>query len=70
MEEKSYKCGICLDKKESMEWAEIGGIHIAEGNGDLFQYSCLGIPWTEEPGRLQSTGSQRVRHDIVTKQQQ
>ena len=24
------------------------------------------IPWTEEPGRLQSTGSQRVRHDWVT----
>ena len=23
------------------------------------------IPWTEEPGRLQSTGSQRVRHDLV-----
>ena len=21
------------------------------------------IPWTEEPGRLQSMGSQRVRHD-------
>ena len=21
------------------------------------------IPWTKEPGRLQSTGSQRVRHD-------
>ena len=21
------------------------------------------IPWMEEPGRLQSTGSQRVRHD-------
>ena len=21
------------------------------------------IPWTEEPGRLQSKGSQRVRHD-------
>ena len=21
------------------------------------------IPWTEQPGRLQSTGSQRVRHD-------
>ena len=27
------------------------------------------IPWTEEPGRLQSTGSQRVRHDLATKQQ-
>ena len=24
------------------------------------------IPWREEPGRLQSTGSQRVRHDWVT----
>ena len=24
------------------------------------------IPWTEEPGRLQSTGLQRVRHDWVT----
>ena len=23
------------------------------------------IPWTEEPGRLQSMGSQRVRHDRV-----
>ena len=24
---------------------------------------ALRIPWTEEPGGLQSTGSQRVRHD-------
>ena len=24
------------------------------------------IPWTEEPGRLQSMGSQRVGHDLVT----
>ena len=24
-------------------------------------------PWTKEPGRLQSMGSQRVRHDWVTK---
>jgi len=28
------------------------------------------IPWTEEPGGLQSMGSQRVRHDLVTKHQQ
>ena len=28
------------------------------------------IPWTEEPGGLQSIGSQRVGHDLVTKQQQ
>ena len=24
------------------------------------------IPWTQEPGRLQSMGSQRVRHDRAT----
>ena len=28
------------------------------------------ILWAEEPGGLQSTGLQRVRHDLVTKQQQ
>ena len=28
------------------------------------------IPWTEEPGGLQSRGSQRVRHNIATKEQQ
>ena len=27
------------------------------------------IPWTEEPGGLQSLGSQQVRHDVATKQQ-
>ena len=32
----------------------------AERNGNPFQYSCLKIPWTEEPGRLQSIGLQRV----------
>ena len=32
------------------------------GSGTPLQYSCLKIPWTEEPGRLQSTGPQRVRH--------
>ena len=26
--------------------------------------------WTEEPNRLQSMGSQRVRHDLATEQQQ
>ena len=27
------------------------------------------IPWMEEPGGLQSMGSRRVRHDLVTEQQ-
>ena len=28
------------------------------------------IPWTEEAARLQSTGCQRLGHDLATKQQQ
>ena len=28
------------------------------------------IPWTEEPGGLQSMGLQRVGHNLATKQQQ
>ena len=28
------------------------------------------ILWTEEPGRVQSMGLQRVRRDLATKQQQ
>ena len=27
------------------------------------------IPWTEEPGGIQSMGSQRAGHDLVAKQQ-
>ena len=29
-----------------------------EGNGKPLPYSCLGNPWREEPGVLQSMGSQ------------
>ena len=32
------------------------------GNGNPFQYSCLGNPMTENPGRLQYIGFQRVGH--------
>ena len=34
-----------------------------EGNGNPLQYYCLEISWTEEPCRLQSMGSQRVKHN-------
>ena len=30
------------------------------GNGNPLQYSCLKMPWTEEPGGLQSMGLPRV----------
>ena len=37
------------------------------GNGNPLQYSCWRIPWTEEPGRLWSIGSQRLRPPRETK---
>ena len=43
------------------------GRSLGGGNGNPLQYSCLEIPWTEEPGRLQSMGLQRVRHNSTTK---
>ena len=33
------------------------------GNGNPLQYLAWEIPWTEEPGGLQSMGSQRVEHN-------
>ena len=33
------------------------------GNGNPFQYSRLKNLWTEEPGGLQSTELQRVKHN-------
>ena len=38
---------------------------LGEGNGTPLQYSCWKIPWTEEPGRLQSMGSLQVRHKFT-----
>ena len=41
------------------------GISPGEGHGSSTHSSLLAwrIPWTEEPGGLQSIGSHRVRHD-------
>ena len=37
-----------------------------EGNGNHSSTLAWKIPWTEEPCRLQSMGSQRVGHDGAT----
>ena len=40
---------------------------------EMATHSCIPaweIPWTEEPGGLQSMGLQIVRHNLATKQQQ
>ena len=39
---------------------------LQKGIATHFSILAWRIPWTEEPGRLQSMGSQRVRHDWVT----
>ena len=39
---------------------------LGRSSGEYWDYSSIiawEIPWTEEPGRLQSMRSQRVRHD-------
>ena len=44
-----------------------------EGNGKMVTHSAIlawEIPETEEPGRLESMGSQRVGRHLATKQQQ
>jgi len=37
-----------------------------ERNGNPLQYSCLRIPWTEEPGGLQSMGLQSRTYTHLT----
>ena len=39
---------------------------LEEGMATHFSILAWRIPWTEEPGGLQSMGLQRVRHNLVT----
>ena len=51
-------------RMEGMQVQSLGQIVLLEK--EMATHSSIlawEIPWTEEPGGLQSTGSQRVRHD-------
>ena len=61
--EPTYQCRRC----RFTPW--VGKIP-REGNGTHSSILVWEIPWTEEPGGLQSMGSQRVGHDLETKKQQ
>ena len=37
----------------------LGRCH-GEGNGNPLQYSCLGIPWTEDPGGYNPEGCKEL----------
>ena len=45
------------------EPGSIPGLRRSPGEGNHSSILAWRIPWTEEPGRLQSMGSQRVRHN-------
>ena len=51
--------GDVRDKVSMLESGRVPG----EGHDNPLQYSCLENPWVEDPGGLQSIGSQRIRHD-------
>ena len=48
----------------SIPW--VGKIPLGKGMATQSSILAWRIPWTEEPAALQSTGSQRVRHDSAT----
>ena len=63
--ESAGQCGR-QTRVGSLDWEDPLGEDMATHSSIL----AWEIPWTEEPGGLESVGSQRVRHDLVTKQQQ
>ena len=60
-------CGLEVKASTSNEGdpGSIPGLGRSPGEGMVTHSSILAwiIPWMEKPGRLQSTGSQRVGHD-------
>ena len=49
--------------QEIQAWSLGWGDPLEEGKATLFHIFAWRVPWTEEPGELQSIGSQRVGHD-------
>ena len=47
----------------AMQETWVGKIPLEKGMSTYSSMLAWRIPWTEEPGGLQSMGSQRVRHD-------
>ena len=51
----------------AMQETQVQSLHqedsLEEGMATHSSILAWEVPWTEEPGRLQSTGSQKVGHD-------
>ena len=54
--------------QETQVWSLGREDPLEEGMATQSNILAWRIPWTEEPGRLESVVLQRVRHDLVTKQ--
>ena len=48
----------------SLQWEDA----LEKEMGTQSSIHAWGIPWTDEPGGLQSMALQRVRHDLATEQ--
>ena len=60
------KCQVQERQVPSLGWEDSLEEEMATHSSIL----AWGIPRTEEPGGLQSMGSKRIRHGLVTKQQE
>ena len=58
-------CNVCDPGSQSLGWKDLPEKEMATQSNIL----AWRIPWTEEPGGLQSMGSQIVGHDWATKQE-
>ena len=58
---------ICLHVRETRVGSLGQGRSLEQGMTTHSSILAWRIPWTEEPGGLQSIGSQRVRQDLATK---
>ena len=52
--------------RDNVYYMQISRNHLEEEMAAYSSILAWKIPWTEQPGRLQSIGSQRVEHDWVT----
>ena len=56
----------CLPTMQETWVQSLGQEDLEKEMATCFSILAWKIPWMEEPGRLQSMGLQRVRHDQVT----
>ena len=67
-EDGEDKCHPSIDRKDRLNPGGPSGLQVScewaeKGMAAHSSTPAWRIPWTEEPGGLQSTGSQRVGHD-------